>query len=87
MKKSLLSLALLGTIAASGFGGMSHPMPVPRVAVSNKKKRGLFNDMVFPESQRMIGRKGAGICMAQQKRAAQKRRNRARHKAAARGRA
>ena len=78
LKSRLLALATMGAFAAIP-GGMANPVPVPRAIVSSKAKRGLFNGWAYG-SQILIGTKGAGVSMAQQKRAAAKVRNRARNK-------
>ncbi len=61
-------------------------MPIVQVPAKASKpgKRGLFNDVILPGAQSpwAYGRKGAGISMAQQKRASVKKRNVSRNRKA-----
>lgn len=81
LSASILGMAVMGAFAGSGFA----PASVPAVtqAVSPKRQRGIFG--MFSQGSLYVGRKGAGISMAQQKRQAKKSRNVKRHKAAVRG--
>lgn len=84
MFRSLRSAAMVAAIigAAGGAPALAmQPAPVMTVPATKPGKRALFNDMVLPQGQSRYGRKGAGITMAQQKRASNKKRNRVRHRA------
>jgi hypothetical protein len=76
---TLAVAALMGMSAMAPTMAMNRP--VMSIPATKPGKRGLFNDMVLPEGASRYGRKGAGISMAQQQRASQKKRNRARHRA------
>lgn len=81
--RSILMAGIVGSIFAMSPGAVAQPAPVPQAIYSKKQKRGLFNGRAFT-SESLIGHKGAGINMAQQKRAAKKSRNVKRHRAACR---
>ncbi|MES2319989.1 MAG: hypothetical protein V4631_21115 [Pseudomonadota bacterium] len=62
---------------------MSQPTPLVTMNAPRKAKHGLFGSVLLGPSTNW-GYGGPGITMAQQKRAARKRRNRARHKSSGR---
>lgn len=80
---SLLAVAAaLGALSLAP--GMSQPAPIVTMNSPRQAKRGLFGGVgLAPSTQWGYG--GPGTTMAQQKRAAKKRRNVKRHKAACRG--
>lgn len=84
-----LAVVALAAALSSGMGFVpafaSQPRVVRASATSSKPgKRGLFNDLPLSRGMGLFGRKGAGISMAQQKRAAAKKncvtRNRRSHR-------
>ncbi len=82
---AVLAAVMMGALSvAPAMATQQKVMQVPAKA-SKPGKRGLFNDAVLPTGQSWYGRKGAGISMAQQKRASAKRRNVRRNRAAHRG--
>jgi hypothetical protein len=85
LNRSRSIAAVLGMALAMSGSGLAQAVPVPRTVMTNKKKRGLFNDLVFPQWQMPYGRKGAQLSVAQGKRNAKKARNVKRHRAACRG--
>jgi hypothetical protein len=88
MFRNRLSILAIGAALASvGTAAVGFTQPAPQVKVNAPRnaKRGLLNDVVLPQSTSFWGRKGAGIGMAQQQRAAKKARNVRRHKAASHG--
>lgn len=82
-KSRMMMAAVAGLALAMSPGAVAYARPVPEVITSTKKKRGLFNGLLYAYDP-PTGRKGAGICMAQQKRASKKKRNQVRYKAARR---
>jgi hypothetical protein len=86
MLNRMMSVALMGAALMGGAPAMTY-QPPQITANSNKRRRqGLFNGQFYQEQgARLLGRKGAGIGMAQQQRAAAKARNVKRHKATVRG--
>ena len=81
LRRSLLAAAV--ALASFTVGGMAQPAPVVQVNAPRKPKRGLFGGY-YASNPGLYGTKGAGISMAQQKRASRKRRNVARHRAVSR---
>lgn len=80
LSTSLAAAALLALGATAP--ALAQPAPLVTANAPRKAKRGLFNGAVIPGSgsPRLYGRRGAGITMAQQKRAARKARNVAKHR-------
>jgi hypothetical protein len=77
-----LMVAVLGMAlsAAHLAAPPAHRTPVVEVAVSKKRKRGLFNGAVYPSSPTLWGSSSLRISAAQSKRNSAKRRNQRRHK-------
>lgn len=84
-----LAVLALAAALSSGMGFVPAFASQPRVVQAPAKaarpgKRGLFNDMPLPSALGLYGHKGAGITMAQQKRAVAKKsriaRNRRHHR-------
>lgn len=83
-RKSLA--ALVGLTLAMGTGaGFTQPAPTVQINAPRRAVRGLFGGY-HGYSPMSYGRRGAGITMAQQQRAARKVRGVRRHKRHARGR-
>ncbi len=76
-----LAAALIGAVGAGPALAQQQAFTVAAPA-SKKAKRGLFNNVPLPVYGDYYGRKGAGISMAQQKRACLKKKNKARNLAA-----
>jgi hypothetical protein len=73
---SVAALAAVVALASCGAPAMAtQPQIVHAPAKASKPgNRGLFNNLVLPTSASIYGRKSAGISMAQQHRAAAKKR-------------
>lgn len=71
------------SVGLGAVGGFSQPTPTVQLNAPRAAKRGLFGG-TYTSSSMAYGRKGAGINMAQQQRAARKQRNVKRHRSAAR---
>lgn len=77
-----VAAALFGMTAAAAPALHSRPRVVRTAANAAKPgRRGLFNDWALPTTASRYGRKGAGITVAQGKRASRKARNVARNRA------
>lgn len=81
LRRTLLAAAV--ALASLTVTGTAQPAPVVQVNAPRKAKRGLFGGY-YASNPGLHGTKGAGITIAQQKRASRKRRNVARHRAACR---
>jgi hypothetical protein len=83
MLNRVLGAAIIGALLGSaGMPAVAYQRPQITADAGKKRRQALFNGAFYQE--RLIGTKGAGITMAQQKRTARKVRNQQRHKAAAR---
>lgn len=83
-RNRLAYVALAGLLFSTSTSGFTQPAPIVQINAPRKAERGLFGGY-HGYSPMRYGTRGAGITMAQQQRAAKKRRNVARHKAHARG--
>lgn len=79
---AIFGAAMIGALAGV-TPALAYHQPTITANASKKQRKGLFNQRIY-ETVSYWGQKGAGITMAQQKRAAKKARNVKRHKAAAR---
>lgn len=81
----MLRSRLMAAAVMVGMAAAAPALPAavvrPQVTASDTKRKGLFNGQPYAEPL-MYGHRGPGTTMAQQKRAAKKRKNRARHKLA-----
>lgn len=77
---AVFAAAMMGAFAA---GGMTQPAPMVTMNAPRRAKKGLFGGS-YSHNVMTYGHRGAGITMAQQKRASKKARNVKRHKAACR---
>ena len=79
--RAMMVAALMGAMSPLAPALASHHRVIHAPAKAAKPgRRGLFNDAVLPTSSGWYGHKGAGITMAQQKRAAAKKRGIARNR-------
>lgn len=82
LRGRLAMVAALG-LAAGSAGGFTQPAPVVQIHAPRHAKKGLFGG-AYSHNPMTYGRRGAGITMAQQKRASRKAKNVKRHRAACR---
>jgi hypothetical protein len=76
-----LGLAFVCAIGLGSMAGAVQPAPTVQLNAPRRAKKGLFGGNYMPISTMTYGYKGAGISMAQQKRAARKARNVKRNRA------
>lgn len=85
MLNRVFAAVALALTAGGGMPALGYTRPQVTANASKKSKRNLFTGQSYGSWAMLYGTKGAGITMAQQKRAAKKRRNVKRHRAACRG--
>lgn len=84
LRGRLAMVAALG-LAVGSAGGFTQPAPTVQLNAPRRAKKGLFGGTAFDLPPMTYGHRGAGITMAQQKRASRKAKNVKRHRAASRG--
>jgi hypothetical protein len=77
--RALLSAAIAFALSG-GLAPALHSTARPQVTVSSKRKKGLFNCVLFPSSGSLIGSRASCNTVARHKRTAAKRRNQLRYK-------
>jgi hypothetical protein len=79
-----LAMVTALAVGMSSAGGFAQPAPVVQINAPRRAKKALFGGR-YSYNPMTYGRRGAGITMAQQKRASRKVKNVKRHRAASRG--
>lgn len=82
-RPGIFAIAAAMMMGAMGTAGMVQPAPMVTMNAPRRAKKGLFGGS-YSHNVMTYGHRGAGITMAQQKRASKKARNVKRHKAACR---
>lgn len=80
-----LMAAFACALGAFSPGAMMRSTVAPQAVVSSKRKRGLFNGQVVPNTETLRGTRMRHYTVAMAKRAATKKRNQARHRRSCRG--
>lgn len=81
MRNRGLGLAIACAIGLGSFVGSVQPVPTVQLNAPRKAKKALFGGGHYSHNPMQYGSRGAGISMAQQKRAARKARNVKRNRA------
>lgn len=81
MRNRGLGLAIACAIGLGSMAGAVQPAPTVQMNAPRKAKKALFSGGHYSHNSMQYGSRGAGITMAQQKRAARKARNVKRNRA------